>query len=164
VVCNDIRLNLERSAKKGHFERHATKQHSLIPLLVLVKSYITIDIPFDQFIRISEIKHIHDLSIYWSLDGVFHETNSASLVQKEDILRFLDENRCEIISVRFICNGMFEIESDGKSETVISVHETSIVDVQERNTDALERNDLMSNLEETERMRNEHVLLTRKVE
>jgi hypothetical protein len=130
----------------------------------LVKSYITIDIPFDQFIRISEIKHIHELSIYWSLDGVFHETTSATLVQKEDILRFLDETRCEIISMHFICNGMFEIESDGKSETVISVHEPSIMDVQERNTDAIERDDLRTNLNETERWRNEHVLYTRKVE
>jgi hypothetical protein len=130
----------------------------------LVKSYITIDIPFDQFIRISEIKHIHELSIYWSLDGVFHETTSATLVQKEDILRFLDETRCEIISMHFICNGMFEIESDGKSETVISVHEPSIMEVQERNTDAIEHNDLKSNLYETQRRRNEQVLFTRKVE
>lgn len=130
----------------------------------MVKSYITIDIPFDQFIRISEIKHIHELSIYWSLDGVFHETTSATLVQKEDILRFLDETRCEIISMHFICNGMFEIESDGKSETVISVHEPSIMDVQERNTDAIEHNDLKSNLYETQRRRNEQVLFTRKVE
>lgn len=95
---------------------------------------------------------------------MFHETNSAALVHKEDILRFLDETRCEIISVRFICNGMFEVESDGKSETVISVHEPSIMDVQERNTDALERNDLKTNLYETERRRNEQVLYTRKVE
>ena len=95
---------------------------------------------------------------------MFHETTSATLVQKEDILRFLDETRCEIISMHFICNGMFEIESDGKSETVISVHEPSIMDVQERNTDAIERDDLRTNLNETERWRNEHVLYTRKVE
>jgi len=95
---------------------------------------------------------------------VFHETTSATLVQKEDILRFLDETRCEIISMHFICNGMFEIESDGKSETVISVHEPSIMDVQERNTDAIEHNDLKSNLYETQRRRNEQVLFTRKVE
>jgi hypothetical protein len=130
----------------------------------LVKSYITVDIPFDHFIKISEIKQIQDLSIYWSLDGVYHETHSASIVQKEDVLRFLDENRCEIISVRFICNGMFEIESNGKSETVISIHEPSIMDVAERNTDAIERDDLRTNLNETERWRNEHVLYTRKVE
>ncbi len=90
---------------------------------LLVKSYITIDIPFSQFLAITEIKHIQELSIYWSLDGVFHETTSASLVQKEDLLRFLNENRCELISVRFVCNSLFEIESDGRSETVISVHD-----------------------------------------
>jgi len=110
----------------------------------LVKSYLTIDIPFSQFLAITEIKQIQELSIYWSLDGVFHETNSASLVQKADLMRFLEENRCEIISIRFLCNGLFEIESDGRSETVISVHEPSIIDVEERNRDSMEREDLKS--------------------
>jgi hypothetical protein len=44
------------------------------------------------------------------------------------------------------------------------VHEPSIMDVQERNTDAIEHNDLKSNLYETQRRRNEQVLFTRKVE
>jgi hypothetical protein len=130
----------------------------------LVKSYLTIDIPFSQFLAITEIKYIHELSIYWSLDGVFHETSSASLVQKDDLIRFLNENRCEIISVRFICNGLFEIESDGRSETVISVHEPSIVDMEERNRDAMERDDLKISLAESDKRQAEALLYTRRVD
>jgi hypothetical protein len=141
----------------------ATKQ-TLKILPQLVKSYITIDIPFSQFLTITEIKHIQELSIYWSLDGVFHETTSASLVQKEDLLRFLNENRCEIISVRFVCNGLFEIESDGRSETVITVHEPSIIDVEERNRDSMEREDLRSSFEVSDKRQAEALLLTRRVE
>ena len=129
----------------------------------MVKSYLTIDIPFSQFLPLTEIKHIQELSIYWSLDGVFHETNSASLVQKSDLMKFLDENRCEIISIRFLCNGLFEIESDGKSETVIGVHEPSIFNIEERNVDSMERDDLKSNLAESERRRSDEVLRTRRV-
>jgi hypothetical protein len=130
----------------------------------LVKSYLTIDIPFSQFLAITEIKYIDELSIYWSLDGVFHETNSASLVQKDDLIRFLNENRCEIISVRFICNGLFEIESDGRSETVISVHEPSILDIEERNRDAMERDDLKISLAENDKRQAEALLYTRRVD
>jgi hypothetical protein len=129
----------------------------------LVKSYLTIDIPFSQFLTITEIKHIQELSIYWSLDGVFHETNSASLVEKSDLIKFLEENRCEIISIRFLCNGLFEIESDGKSETVISVHEPAILNIEERNVDSMERDDLKSSLAENERRRNDELLRTRRV-
>jgi hypothetical protein len=129
----------------------------------LVKSYLTIDIPFSQFLTITEIKNIQELSIYWSLDGVFHETNSASLVEKSDLIKFLEENRCEIISIRFLCNGLFEIESDGKSETVISVHEPAILNVEERNVDSMERDDLKSSLAENERRRNDDLLRTRRV-
>jgi hypothetical protein len=129
----------------------------------LVKSYLTIDIPFSQFLTITEIKNIQELSIYWSLDGVFHETNSASLVEKSDLIKFLEENRCEIISIRFLCNGLFEIESDGKSETVISVHEPAILNIEERNVDSMERDDLKSSLAENERRRNEDLLRTRRV-
>jgi len=130
----------------------------------LVKSYLTIDIPFGQFLAITEIKQIFDLSIYWSLDGVFHETTSASIVQKEDLMRFLEENRCEIISIRFLCNGLFEIESDGKSETVISVHEPSILDVEERNRDSMEREDFRSTIDESDKRLAEALLSTRRVE
>ena len=129
----------------------------------MVKSYLTIDIPFSQFLTITEIKHIQELSIYWSLDGVFHETNSASLVEKSDLIKFLEENRCEIISIRFLCNGLFEIESDGKSETVISVHEPAILNIEERNVDSMERDDLKSSLAENERRRNDELLRTRRV-
>jgi hypothetical protein len=130
----------------------------------LVKSYLTIDIPFSQFLAITEIKQIQELSIYWSLDGVFHETDSASLVQKEDLIRFLEENRCEIISIRFLCNGLFEVESDGKSETVISVHEPSILNVEERNRDSMERDDLKSSLDASDKRQAEALLNTRRVE
>jgi hypothetical protein len=130
----------------------------------LVKSYLTIDIPFSQFLAITEIKYIQELSVYWSLDGVFHETSSESLVQKNDLIRFLNENRCEIISVRFICNGLFEVESDGRSETVISVHEPSIIDVEERNRDAMERDDLKNSLAENDKRQAEALLFTRRVE
>jgi hypothetical protein len=130
----------------------------------LVKSYLTIDIPFSQFLAITEIKYIQELSVYWSLDGVFHETSSESLVQKDDLIRFLKENRCEIISVRFICNGLFEVESDGRSETVISVHEPSIIDVEERNRDAMERDDLKNSLAENDKRQAEALLFTRRVE
>lgn len=130
----------------------------------MVKSYLTIDIPFSQFLAITEIKYIQELSVYWSLDGVFHETSSASLVQKDDLIRFLNENRCEIISVRFICNGLFEVESDGRSETVISVHEPSIVDVEERNRDAMERDDLKNSLAASDKRQAEALLFTRRVE
>lgn len=130
----------------------------------MVKSYITIDIPFSQFLAITEIKHIQELSIYWSLDGVFHETTSASLVQKEDLLRFLNENRCELISVRFVCNGLFEVESDGRSETVISVHEPSIIDVEERNRDSMEREDIRASLDTNDKRQAEALLLTRRVD
>ena len=129
----------------------------------MVKSYLTIDIPFSQFLTITEIKHIQELSIYWSLDGVFHETNSASLVDKSDLIKFLEENRCDIISIRFLCNGLFEIESDGKSETVISVHEPAILNIEERNVDSMERDDLKSSLAENERRRNDELLRTRRV-
>jgi len=129
----------------------------------LVKSYLTIDIPFSQFLTITEIKHIQELSIYWSLDGVFHETNSASLVEKSDLIKFLEENRCDIISIRFLCNGFFEIESDGKSETVISVHEPAILNIEERNVDSMERDDLKSSLAQNERRRNDELLRTRRV-
>jgi hypothetical protein len=129
----------------------------------LVKSYLTIDIPFSQFLTITEIKHIQELSIYWSLDGVFHETNSDSLVQKSDLIKFLEENRCDIISIRFLCNGFFEIESDGKSETVISVHEPAILNIEERNVDSMERDDLKSSLAQNERRRNDELLRTRRV-
>jgi hypothetical protein len=130
----------------------------------LVKSYLTIEIPFSQFLAITEIKYIQELSVYWSLDGVFHETSSESLVQKDDLIRFLKENRCEIISVRFICNGLFEVESDGRSETVISVHEPSIIDVEERNRDAMERDDLKNSLAENDKRQAEALLFTRRVE
>lgn len=130
----------------------------------MVKSYLTIDIPFSQFLAITEIKYIQELSVYWSLDGVFHETSSESLVQKDDLIRFLKENRCEIISVRFICNGLFEVESDGRSETVISVHEPSIIDVEERNRDAMERDDLKNSLAENDKRQAEALLFTRRVE
>ncbi len=129
----------------------------------MVKSYLTIDIPFSQFLTITEIKHIQELSIYWSLDGVFHETNSDSLVQKSDLIKFLEENRCDIISIRFLCNGFFEIESDGKSETVISVHEPAILNIEERNVDSMERDDLKSSLAQNERRRNDELLRTRRV-
>jgi len=129
----------------------------------LVKSYLTIDIPFSQFLTITEIKHIQELSIYWSLDGVFHETNSASLVEKSDLIKFLEENRSEIISNRFLCNGLFEVESDGKSETVISVHEPAILNIEERNVDSMERDDLKSSLAQNERRRNDEMLRTRRV-
>ena len=129
----------------------------------MVKSYLTIDIPFSQFLTITEIKHIQELSIYWSLDGVFHETNSASLVEKSDLIKFLEENRCDIISIRFLCNGFFEIESDGKSETVISVHEPAILNIEERNVDSMERDDLKSSLAGNERRRNDELLRTRRV-
>ena len=129
----------------------------------MVKSYLTIDMPFSQFLTITEIKHIQELSIYWSLDGVFHETNSASLVEKSDLIKFLEENRCVIISIRFLCNGLFEIESDGKSETVISVHEPAILNIEERNVDSMERDDLKSSLAENERRRNDELLRTRRV-
>jgi hypothetical protein len=130
----------------------------------LVKSYLTIDIPFGQFLVITEIKQIQELSIYWSLDGVFHETDSASLVQKADLIRFLEENRCEIISIRFLCNGLFEVESDGKSETVISVHEPSVLNVEERNRDSMERDDLKSSLNASDKRQAEALLYTRRVE
>ena len=130
----------------------------------LVKSYLNIDIPFDHFLKITEIKQIQDLSIYWSLDGVFHETKSASLVQKEDVMRFLEENRCEIISVHFVCNGLFEIESDGRNETVISVHEPSVLDLEEKNRDYMHRDELSDNLAESDRRRSVAALHTRRVE
>ena len=130
----------------------------------MVKSYLTIDIPFGQFLVITEIKQIQELSIYWSLDGVFHETDSASLVQKADLIRFLEENRCEIISIRFLCNGLFEVESDGKSETVISVHEPSVLNVEERNRDSMERDDLKSSLNASDKRQAEALLYTRRVE
>ena len=130
----------------------------------MIKSYITIDIPFDHFLKISEIRQIQELSIYWSLDGVFHETRSSSIVQKDDVLRFLAENRCEIISVHFICNGLFEVESDGRSETVIGVHEPSILNAEERNRDSIEHDELNNTLEENERRRGEALLMTRRLE
>lgn len=130
----------------------------------LVKSYLNIDIPFDQFLRMTEIKQIQDLSIYWSLDGVFHETKSASLVNKEDVMRFLEENRCEIISVHFVCNGMFEIESNGRSEMVISLHEPSVVDLEEKNRDYMHHDELHANLAESDRRRAVERLHTRRVE
>lgn len=130
----------------------------------MVKSYINIDIPFDHFLNITEIRQIQELSIYWSLDGVFHETKSSSIVQKEDVLRFLSENNCEIISVHFVCNGMFEIESNGRNETVISVHEPSILEIEEKNRDAMQREELSENLAESDRRRSEPALRTRVVE
>jgi hypothetical protein len=81
----------------------------------------------------------------------------------EAAIKFLDENRCEIISIRFLCNGLFEIESDGKSETVISVHEPAIINVEERNVDSMERDDLRSSLAQNERRRNDELLRTRRV-
>ncbi|MFM9006767.1 MAG: hypothetical protein ACKOSR_14900 [Flavobacteriales bacterium] len=114
--------------------------------------------------NITEIRQIHELSVYWSCDGVFHETTSAGIVQKEDLLRFLNENQCELISVHFLCNGLFEIESNGRNETVISVHEPSIIDVEERNRDFLERDDLMSSLEESDKRKAAVLLKTRIVE
>lgn len=127
----------------------------------LVKSFLNIDIPFVDFLKITEIKQIQELSVYWSCDGVFHETTSAGLVQKEDLLRFLNENQCEVISVHFLCNGMFEIESNGRSETVISVHEPSIIDIEERNRDFLERDDLLLSLEENDKRKAAALLKTR---
>ena len=127
----------------------------------LVKSFLNIDIPFVDFLNITEIKQIHELSVYWSCDGVFHETTSAGIVQKEDLLRFLNENQCEVISVHFLCNGLFEIESNGRNETVISVHEPAIIDVEERNRDFLERDDLLSSLEESDKRKAANLLRTR---
>jgi hypothetical protein len=130
----------------------------------LVKSFLNIDIPFVDFLNITEIRQIQELSVYWSCDGVFHETTSAGFVQKDDLLRFLNENKCEVISVHFLCNGLFEIESNGRNETVISVHEPSIMDVEERNRDFLERDDLMSSLEENDKRKAAVLLRTRIVE
>ncbi len=85
-------------------------------------------------------------------------------VQKEDLQRFLNENQCEVISVHFLCNGMFEIESNGRNETVISVHEPAILDMEERNRDFMERDDLMSSLEENDKRKAATLLRTRIVE
>jgi hypothetical protein len=131
---------------------------------ILVKSFLNIDIPFGDFLKITEIRQVHDLSIYWSCDGVFHETTSMGFVQKEDLQRFLNENQCEVISVHFLCNGMFEIESNGRNETVISVHEPAILDMEERNRDFMERDDLMSSLEENDKRKAATLLRTRIVE
>ncbi len=120
--------------------------------------------PFDHFLKITEIRQIQDLSIFWSLDGVFHETKSSSLVQKEDVMRFLAESPREIISVYFVCNGAFEVESNGRSETVLSVYEPSIMDVQERNRDAMEHDELKDSFAENDRKRGEALLMTRRVE
>ena len=85
-------------------------------------------------------------------------------MQKEDVMRFLDENRCEIISVHFVCNGMFEIESDGRNETVISVHEPLILDLEEKNRDYMHRDELSENLAESDRRKSGAALHTRRVE
>jgi len=86
------------------------------------------------------------------------------IVQKEDLQRFLNENQCEVISVHFLCNGMFEIESNGRNETVISVHEPAILDMEERNRDFMERDDLMSSLEENDKRKAATLLRTRIIE
>jgi len=79
-------------------------------------------------------------------------------------MRFLEENRCEIISVHFVCNGMFEIESNGRSETVISLYEPTVVETEEQNCDYMHRDDLHANLVESDRRKLVSVLHTRRVE
>jgi hypothetical protein len=76
----------------------------------------------------------------------------------------LNENRCELISVRFVCNSLFEIESDGRSETVISVHEPTVLGVEERNRDSMEHDDLRTSLNDNDKRQAEALLLTRRVE
>ncbi|MFM7731429.1 MAG: hypothetical protein ACKO6L_10355 [Flavobacteriales bacterium] len=101
------------------------------------QSHIMMDISLEEFLQRARIEHIHDLSIYWQRDEVFHETVSTRNVSPLDILAFIAEHDGLIISVRFICNQSFEVESNGKSETVVTSIESQRPPITERYSDSM---------------------------
>ncbi len=127
----------------------------------MIKSYINLEITFEQFLEVAELHTITDLSIYWHHNQEYHETTSTRSVQKADILRFVRTNLCEIVSIRFVCNNAFEVESNGRLETVISILDKSAFNQEEVKGDYLRQDQLqvgsMSSLVE------DSLLHTRKV-
>jgi len=129
----------------------------------LIKSYINLEITFEQFLEVAELHSINDLSIYWHRNQEYHETTSTRSVQKSDILRFVRTNLCEIVSIRFICNNAFEVESNGRLETVISILDNSAFNQEEVMGDSMQQDQLqVENGKMTFEME-ESLLYTRKV-
>ncbi len=106
------------------------------------------DISLEEFLQRARVQDIRELSIYWQRDAIFHETISTRSVSPLDVLAFFSEHDGEVISVRFICNQSFEIESNGKNETVLTALESQRAPISERYSDAVIQDDLEDNSEE----------------
>ena len=106
------------------------------------QSHIMMDISLEEFLQRARVQDIRELSIYWQRDAIFHETISTRSVSPLDVLAFISEHDGEIISVRFICNQSFEIESNGKNETVMTALESQRPPMSERNSDAVIQDDI----------------------
>lgn len=129
----------------------------------MIKSYINLEIPFEQFLEVAELHSITELSIYWHKDEEYHETTSTRSVHKEDVLRFIKTNACEIVSIRFICNNAFEIESNGRMETVVSILDKMAFTQEEMMSDRMQQNQLPIENDTRSKALEESLLHTRKV-
>ena len=106
------------------------------------------DISLEEFLQRARVQDIRELSIYWQRDAIFHETISTRSVSPLDVLAFISEHDGEIISVRFICNQSFEIESNGKNETVMTALESQRPPISERYSDAVIQDDIEDTTQE----------------
>jgi len=84
-------------------------------------------------------------------------------VHKNDVLRFIRSNACEIVSIRFVCNKAFEIESNGRLETVISILDTSAFSQEEMLSDSMEQDQLPLENQSLPTPLEQSLLYTRKV-
>ncbi len=133
------------------------------PLNPLIKSYINLEIPFEQFLEVAELHSITELSIYWHKDEEYHETTSTRAVHKFDLLRFIRANACEIVSIRFVCNNAFEIESNGRLETVVSILDKMAFSQEEMMSDRMQQDQLPIENANSAKALEESLLHTRKV-
>lgn len=129
----------------------------------LIKSYINLEITFEQFLEVAELHSITELSIYWHKDEEYHETTSTRAVHKDDVLRFIRANACEIVSIRFVCNNAFEIESNGRMETVVSILDKAAFSQEEMMSDRMQQDQLPLENGNSSRALEESLLHTRKV-
>lgn len=129
----------------------------------MIKSYINLEIPFEQFLEVAELHSITELSIYWHKDDEYHETTSMRAVHKKDVLHFIRTNACEIVSIRFVCNHAFEIESNGRLETVVSILDKAAFSQIEMMSDGMKQDELPIHSMESQLNLEEVLLHTRKV-
>ena len=84
-------------------------------------------------------------------------------VHKKDVLHFIRTNACEIVSIRFVCNHAFEIESNGRLETVVSILDKAAFSQIEMMSDGMKQDELPIHSMESQLNLEEVLLHTRKV-